>query len=148
MIRLLHANGASLFFALMYTHIGRGLYYGSFLNRGAWGVGVILFLVRMAVAFIGYVLPWGQMSFWGARVITNLFSAVPYVGADLVRLMLGGYGVCGATLQRFFVLHFFLPFVLVFLRAVHLLFLHHIGGRNPLGVRADGLAVPFHPYYT
>nr|AJY78505.1 cytochrome b [Cucullaea labiata] len=148
LVRLVHANGASMFFVCMYVHIGRGLYYGSYLSHMAWNVGVVMLVVAMAVAFMGYVLPWGQMSFWGASVITSLFSAVPYIGEMLVHWLWGGFTVCNATLQRFFMFHFMLPFVLVFLSGVHLVFLHETGGSNPLGVTSESCSVSFHPFYT
>nr|WDE81678.1 cytochrome b [Setophaga castanea] len=148
LIRNLHANGASFFFICIYLHIGRGLYYGSYLNKETWNVGVILLLTLMATAFVGYVLPWGQMSFWGATVITNLFSAIPYIGQTLVEWAWGGFSVDNPTLTRFFALHFLLPFVIVGLTLVHLTFLHETGSNNPLGIPSDCDKIPFHPYYT
>nr|YP_009192126.1 cytochrome b [Granata lyrata]ALK03370.1 cytochrome b [Granata lyrata] len=148
LMRAIHANGASWFFVCMYLHIGRGLYYGSYLYVHTWNVGVILLILTMATAFLGYVLPWGQMSFWGATVITNLFSAVPYVGKGLVQWMWGGFSVDNATLVRFFSLHFLLPFVIVGMSALHLLFLHETGSNNPLGLVSDMDKVPFHAYHT
>ncbi|YP_009944842.1 cytochrome b (mitochondrion) [Molothrus ater] len=148
LIRNLHANGASFFFICIYLHIGRGLYYGSYLNKETWNVGVILLLALMATAFVGYVLPWGQMSFWGATVITNLFSAIPYIGQTLVEWAWGGFSVDNPTLTRFFALHFLLPFVIVGLTLVHLTFLHETGSNNPLGIPSDCDKIPFHPYYT
>nr|QNH73703.1 cytochrome b [Arachnothera everetti] len=148
LIRNLHANGASLFFICIYLHIGRGLYYGSYLYKETWNIGVILLLLLMATAFVGYVLPWGQMSFWGATVITNLFSAIPYIGQTLVEWLWGGFSVDNPTLTRFFALHFLLPFVIAGLTLVHLTFLHETGSNNPLGIPSDCDKIPFHPYYT
>nr|ABA41633.1 cytochrome b [Fringilla montifringilla] len=148
LIRNLHANGASFFFICIYLHIGRGIYYGSYLNKETWNVGVILLLTLMATAFVGYVLPWGQMSFWGATVITNLFSAIPYIGQTLVEWAWGGFSVDNPTLTRFFALHFLLPFVIVGLTLVHLTFLHETGSNNPMGIPSDCDKIPFHPYYT
>nr|YP_010001000.1 cytochrome b [Panurus biarmicus]QOD96938.1 cytochrome b [Panurus biarmicus] len=148
LIRNLHANGASFFFICIYFHIGRGFYYGSYLNKETWNIGVILLLILMATAFVGYVLPWGQMSFWGATVITNLFSAIPYIGQTLVEWAWGGFSVDNPTLTRFFALHFLLPFVIVGLTLVHLTFLHETGSNNPLGIPSDCDKIPFHPYYS
>nr|QJF47686.1 cytochrome b [Petroica multicolor] len=148
LIRNLHANGASFFFICIYLHIGRGLYYGSYLNKETWNIGVILLLTLMATAFVGYVLPWGQMSFWGATVITNLFSAIPYIGQTLVEWAWGGFSVDNPTLTRFFALHFLLPFVIAGLTLVHLTFLHETGSNNPLGIPSDCDKIPFHPYYS
>nr|ADD80224.1 cytochrome b [Tangara gyrola] len=148
LIRNLHANGASFFFICIYLHIGRGIYYGSYLNKETWNVGVILLLTLMATAFVGYVLPWGQMSFWGATVITNLFSAIPYIGQTLVEWAWGGFSVDNPTLTRFFALHFLLPFVIAGLTLVHLTLLHETGSNNPTGVPSDCDKIPFHPYYT
>nr|AEM44758.1 cytochrome b [Asemospiza obscura] len=148
LIRNLHANGASFFFICIYLHIGRGIYYGSYLNKETWNIGVIILLTLMATAFVGYVLPWGQMSFWGATVITNLFSAIPYIGQTLVEWAWGGFSVDNPTLTRFFALHFLLPFVIVGLTVVHLTFLHETGSNNPMGIPSDCDKIPFHPYYT
>nr|QNS38317.1 cytochrome b [Illadopsis cleaveri] len=148
LIRNLHANGASLFFICIYFHIGRGIYYGSYLNKETWNVGVVLLLALMATAFVGYVLPWGQMSFWGATVITNLFSAIPYIGQTLVEWMWGGFSVDNPTLTRFFAIHFLLPFVITGLTLVHLTLLHETGSNNPLGIPSDCDKIPFHPYYS
>nr|AAZ92422.1 cytochrome b [Lepilemur sahamalazensis] len=147
-IRYLHANGASMFFLCLFIHVGRGLYYGSFTLLETWNVGIILLFSVMATAFMGYVLPWGQMSFWGATVITNLLSAIPYVGTDLVEWIWGGFSVGKATLTRFFALHFILPFITSALVMIHLLFLHETGSNNPLGVPSNSDKIPFHPYYT
>nr|YP_009164135.1 cytochrome b [Alouatta seniculus]ADU78002.1 cytochrome b [Alouatta seniculus]AIN94967.1 cytochrome b [Alouatta seniculus] len=148
MIRYLHANGASMFFICLFLHIGRGLYYGSFLFLKTWNVGIILLLTTMATAFMGYVLPWGQMSFWGATVITNLLSAIPYIGSDLVQWIWGGFSVDKATLTRFFTFHFILPFIIAALATIHLLFLHETGSSNPSGMTSDLDKITFHPYYT
>nr|AGZ84725.1 cytochrome b [Eulemur mongoz] len=147
-IRYLHANGASMFFLCLFIHIGRGLYYGSFTLTETWNIGIILLFTVMATAFMGYVLPWGQMSFWGATVITNLLSAIPYIGTNLVEWIWGGFSVDKATLTRFFAFHFILPFIIVALVLVHLLFLHETGSNNPLGTSSDSDKIPFHPYYT
>ncbi|YP_423961.1 cytochrome b (mitochondrion) [Lipotes vexillifer] len=148
MIRHLHANGASMFFICLYIHIGRGLYYGSYLFKKTWNIGVLLLFTTMATAFMGYVLPWGQMSFWGATVITNLLSAIPYIGTTLVEWVWGGFSVDKATLTRFFALHFILPFIIVALTTVHLLFLHETGSNNPMGIPSNMDKIPFHPYHT
>nr|ABS44974.1 cytochrome b [Acrocephalus palustris sinensis] len=148
LIRNLHANGASFFFICIYFHIGRGTYYGSYLNKETWNVGVVLLLMLMATAFVGYVLPWGQMSFWGATVITNLFSAIPYIGQTLVEWAWGGFSVDNPTLTRFFAIHFLLPFVIAGLTLVHLTLLHETGSNNPLGIPSDCDKIPFHPYYS
>nr|AGN56305.1 cytochrome b [Thomomys umbrinus] len=148
LIRYMHANGASLFFICLYIHIGRGIYYGSYLYKETWNIGILLLFLTMATAFVGYVLPWGQMSFWGATVITNLLSAIPYIGQDLVEWIWGGFSVDKATLTRFFAFHFILPFIIAALATVHLLFLHETGSNNPLGIPSDCAKIPFHPYYT
>jgi ubiquinol-cytochrome c reductase cytochrome b subunit len=149
-LRYGHANGASLFFLLVYGHIARGLYYGSYYKPGEflWNTGVFIFLVMMATAFLGYVLPWGQMSFWAATVITNLVSAIPLIGGELVQFIWGGYSVDNATLNRFYSLHYLLPFVLVALSMIHLMALHEKGGNNGLGISSEIDKIPFHPYYT
>nr|WEY29075.1 cytochrome b [Balaenoptera musculus] len=147
-IRYLHANGASMFFICLYAHMGRGLYYGSHAFRETWNIGVILLFTVMATAFVGYVLPWGQMSFWGATVITNLLSAIPYIGTTLVEWIWGGFSVDKATLTRFFAFHFILPFIIMALAIVHLIFLHETGSNNPTGIPSDMDKIPFHPYYT
>nr|YP_010021584.1 cytochrome b [Neoasterolepisma foreli]QOL10512.1 cytochrome b [Neoasterolepisma foreli] len=148
LLRTLHANGASLFFICLYMHVGRGMYYGSFLYMYTWSVGVIIMMTTMATAFVGYVLPWGQMSFWGATVITNLLSAVPYLGTMLVQWIWGGFAVDNATLTRFFAFHFLLPFILAAMSMVHLLFLHQTGSNNPLGINTNTDKIPFHPYFS
>nr|YP_007025046.1 cytochrome b [Orcaella brevirostris]ADZ23051.1 cytochrome b [Orcaella brevirostris]AFS49946.1 cytochrome b [Orcaella brevirostris]UFH81751.1 cytochrome b [Orcaella brevirostris]UFH81778.1 cytochrome b [Orcaella brevirostris]UFH81791.1 cytochrome b [Orcaella brevirostris] len=147
-IRYLHANGASMFFICLYAHIGRGLYYGSYMFQETWNIGVLLLLTVMATAFVGYVLPWGQMSFWGATVITNLLSAIPYIGTTLVEWIWGGFSVDKATLTRFFAFHFILPFIITALVIVHLLFLHETGSNNPTGIPSNMDMIPFHPYHT
>nr|BCK51567.1 cytochrome b [Geoemyda japonica] len=148
LIRNTHANGASIFFMCIYLHIGRGLYYGSYLYKETWNTGIILLLLTMATAFMGYVLPWGQMSFWGATVITNLLSATPYIGNTLVQWIWGGFSVDNATLTRFFTFHFLLPFTIAGLAAVHLLFLHETGSNNPTGLNSNTDKIPFHPYFS
>nr|ANY64281.1 cytochrome b [Pteronotus personatus] len=147
-LRYLHANGASMFFICLYIHVGRGLYYGSYMYSETWNIGILLLFAVMATAFMGYVLPWGQMSFWGATVITNLLSAIPYIGTDLVQWIWGGFSVDKATLTRFFAFHFLLPFIIAALVVVHLLFLHETGSSNPTGIPSDPDMVPFHPYHT
>nr|ADY17974.1 cytochrome b [Propithecus edwardsi] len=147
-IRYLHANGASMFFLCLFIHVGRGLYYGSFVLSETWNIGIILLFTVMATAFMGYVLPWGQMSFWGATVITNLLSAIPYIGTNLVEWIWGGFSVDKATLTRFFAFHLILPFIITALVMVHLLFLHETGSNNPLGIPSNPDKIPFHPYYT
>nr|YP_010384315.1 cytochrome b [Hemisquilla californiensis]UGW52177.1 cytochrome b [Hemisquilla californiensis] len=148
LLRTVHANGASFFFICLYLHVGRGLYYGSYLFMHTWMVGVIILFLVMGTAFMGYVLPWGQMSFWGATVITNLLSAVPYVGTELVQWVWGGFAVDNATLTRFFTFHFLFPFVVAAATLVHILFLHQTGSSNPLGLVSNIDKVPFHPYFT
>jgi len=149
LIRYLHANGASMFFIVVYCHIFRGLYYGSYMYPRArlWASGVIIFLLMMATAFMGYVLPWGQMSFWGATVITNLFSAVPFVGGSIVEWLWGGFSVDNATLNRFFSLHYLMPFVIAGLSLAHLSLLHTGGSNNPLGINTNVETIPFYPYF-
>nr|AAX14567.1 cytochrome b [Microctenopoma sp. Mai Ndombe] len=148
LIRNLHANGASFFFICIYAHIGRGLYYGSYLYKETWNTGVILLLLVMMTAFVGYVLPWGQMSFWGATVITNLLSAIPYMGNTLVQWIWGGFSVDNATLTRFFTFHFLFPFVIAALVIIHLLFLHETGSNNPIGLNSNVDKISFHPYFS
>lgn len=152
LIRNIHAVGASMFFAAIYLHMMRGIYYGSYKNPREllWFIGVIIFLTTMATAFMGYVLPWGQMSFWGATVITNLFSAIPLIGEDIVFWLWGGFSVDNPTLNRFFALHYLLPFVIVGLVFLHIVALHKHGSNNPTGVEVKTKkdTVPFHPYYT
>jgi len=148
-IRGLHANGASFFFLCVYIHMFRGLYYGSFLypRQLLWKSGVILFLLMVITAFLGYVLPWGQMSFWGAMVITSLLSSIPLVGNDIVFLLWGGFTIEDATLHRFYALHFFLPFIILLLSIIHIAFLHESGSTNPLGLPSIYDIIPFTPYY-
>ena len=152
LIRDLHMNGASFFFIAVYVHIFRGMYYGSYKapRELLWILGVVIFLLMMATAFMGYVLPWGQMSFWGATVITNLFSAIPVVGQSIVDWLWGGFSVDNPTLNRFFALHYLLPFVIVGVVGLHVVALHVHGSNNPLGIDPKGPqdTVPFHPYYT
>ena len=152
LIRYIHANGASAFFVVVYIHVFRGLYYGSYRRPREllWMIGVIIMLTMMATAFMGYVLPWGQMSFWGATVITSLFSAVPLVGDALVSWLWGGFSIGNPTLQRFYSLHYLLPFVIVGLVILHIWALHRFGSSNPLGIdtKGDKDTIPFHPYYT
>nr|WHM51664.1 cytochrome b [Hodotermes mossambicus] len=147
-LRNLHANGASAFFICIYMHIGRNIYYGSHKLMETWNVGVMILFITMATAFVGYVLPWGQMSFWGATVITNLLSAVPYLGTELVQWVWGGFAVDNATLNRFFTFHFILPFVIAAMVIVHLMFLHQTGSNNPTGLKSETDKIPFHPYFT
>src|SRR5271167_3255642 len=152
LIRYIHMNGASMFFMAVYVHIFRGIYYGSYKRPREllWILGVIILLLMMATAFMGYVLPWGQMSFWGATVITNLFSAIPLIGNDIVTWLWGGFAVDQPTLNRFFSLHYLLPFVIVAVVMLHLVALHTHGSNNPLGIDRKGPqdSIPFHPYYT
>lgn len=148
LLRNLHANGASFFFICIYFHIGRGLYYGSYLYKETWNIGVILLFLVIATAFVGYVLPWGQISFWGATVITNLLSAAPYIGSDLVQWIWGGFSVDNATLTRFFTFHFILPFIIAAASMIHLLFLHQTGSSNPTGLNSNLDKVSFHPYFS
>jgi ubiquinol-cytochrome c reductase cytochrome b subunit len=152
LIRYIHMNGASMFFIVVYIHIFRGLYFGSYKppREILWWLGIVILLLMMATAFMGYVLPWGQMSFWGATVITNLFSAIPLVGDKIVTLLWGGFSVDNATLNRFFALHYLLPFVIAGVVVLHIWALHVHGSNNPLGIDARGPQdkIPFHPYYT
>jgi len=147
-IRTIHANGASLFFICIYLHIGRGIYYNSYNLVETWIIGVIILFIVIATAFLGYVLPWGQISFWGATVITNLLSAIPYLGTSVVQWLWGGFAVDNATLTRFFTFHFMLPFIISALVIIHLLFLHQTGSNNPLGTNRNLDKIPFHPYFT
>nr|YP_973126.1 cytochrome b [Simosyrphus grandicornis]ABH03665.1 cytochrome b [Simosyrphus grandicornis] len=148
LLRTLHANGASFFFICIYLHVGRGMYYGSYLFTPTWLSGTIILFLVMATAFMGYVLPWGQMSFWGATVITNLLSAIPYLGLDLVQWIWGGFAVDNATLTRFFTFHFILPFIVAATVMIHLLFLHQTGSNNPMGLNSNLDKIPFHPYFS
>ncbi len=152
LLRYIHMNGASMFFIVVYLHIFRGLYYGSYKapRELLWILGVVILLMMMATAFMGYVLPWGQMSYWGATVITNLFSAIPVVGDEIVTWLWGGFSVENPTLNRFFALHYLMPFALVGIILLHMVALHQHGSNNPLGIDAkkEGDKIPFHPYYT
>jgi len=149
LLRYAHANGASMFFIAVYCHIFRGLYYGSYMKpRSAlWISGVSIFFLMMAAAFMGYVLPWGQMSFWGATVITNLFSAIPYIGTNIVEWLWGGFSVDNATLNRFFSLHYLVPFIILGLTVIHLSLLHAEGSNNPIGLDSNPETIPFYPYF-
>jgi len=149
LLRYGHANGASMFFILVYVHIARGLYYGSYLKPRdhLWGSGVLLFFLMMATGFMGYVLPWGQMSFWGVTVITNLFSAIPVVGPSVVEWLWGGFSVDNPTLNRFFSLHYLLPFVIAGVAGLHLVLLHQHGSNNPLGIDSATYKISFYPYF-
>nr|ALO64885.1 cytochrome b [Lasioglossum xanthopus] len=146
-IRLIHMNGASFFFIMMFIHIARGIYYHSFKLSKVWSIGVIIFIMSMATAFLGYVLPWGQMSFWGATVITNLLSAIPYIGKILVEWIWGGFSINNATLNRFYSFHFILPFIILFLVIIHLYFLHLSGSNNPIGTKNMYYMTYFNPYF-
>nr|QLY89913.1 cytochrome b [Lype phaeopa] len=148
MYRILHANGASFFFISVYMHIGRNIYYESFMNQLTWFVGIVILLLMMMTAFMGYVLPWGQMSFWGATVITNLLSAIPYLGETLVQWIWGGFSINNSTLNRFFSFHFLLPFILIAFIMIHLIFLHMKGSSNPLNINNNFDKIPFHPYFS
>jgi len=149
LIRYFHANGASIFFIVVYCHIFRGLYFGSYIHPRVflWISGILIFLLMMATAFMGYVLPWGQMSFWGATVITNLFSAIPVIGKTIVEWLWGGFSINNATLNRFFSLHYLLPFLIVGITIIHLSLLHKDGSNNPLGINTNIDIVPFYPYF-
>jgi len=150
LVRYSHSNGASFFFICVYIHIARGLYYGSYTKPrvGLWTVGVIIYLLMTAIGFLGYVLPWGQMSFWGATVITNMVSAIPYLGADIVSFIWGGFSVDNPTLNRFFSLHFLLPFLLAAFAVIHLIYKDVHGSNNPLGLSSNMDKVPLHPYFS
>lgn len=149
LIRYLHANGASFFFIFVYLHIARGMYYGSYKSPRIlpWSIGVIILVLMMGTAFLGYVLPYGQMSLWGATVITNMLSAIPWIGQDFVEFVWGGFSVNNATLNRFFSLHYLLPFILAALAILHLMTLHVNGSSNPLGISSNSDRIPMHPYY-
>nr|YP_009454213.1 cytochrome b [Gynaephora ruoergensis]ATY48729.1 cytochrome b [Gynaephora ruoergensis] len=148
LIRMLHTNSASFFFICIYMHIGRNIYYESFNLKYTWMIGMIILFLLMATAFMGYVLPWGQMSFWGATVITNLLSAIPYLGKMLVNWIWGGFAVNNATLTRFYTFHFLFPFIILMMTFIHLLFLHQKGSNNPLGLNSNYDKIPFHPFFT
>jgi len=147
LLRNTHANGASLFFICLYLHIRRGIYYYSFKLNEVWNIGVVILLTVIATAFMGYVLPWGQISFWGATVITNLLSAIPYIGEAVVQWIWGGFAIDNATLNRFFSIHFALPFLVIALVLIHLIFLHQTGSNNPLGLNSNLDKIPFHPFF-
>jgi ubiquinol-cytochrome c reductase cytochrome b subunit len=152
LVRYAHSSGASMFFAIVYIHLFRGLYYGSYKQprEFLWILGVIILILMIATAFMGYVLPWGQMSYWAATVITNLFSAIPLIGQNIVTLLWGGFTVGDPTLHRFYALHYLLPFIIVAVVGLHLIALHRFGSNNPLGIDAKRPqdTIPFHPYYT
>lgn len=148
LLRTLHANGASFFFICIYCHIGRGIYYNSYLYIKTWIIGVIILFLIIGTAFIGYVLPWGQISFWGATVITNLLSAIPYLGTILVQWVWGGFAIDNATLTRFFTFHFIIPFIILIITIIHLIFLHQTGSNNPIGLNSNVDKIPFHPYFS
>ena len=148
LLRLVHSTGASFFFLFIYLHIGRGLYYGSYIYPEVWNIGVVIYLILMGTAFLGYVLPWGQMSYWAATVITNLLSAIPFLGSLLVEWVWGGFAVGNPTLTRFFALHYLLPFVVTALVILHIFYLHEYGSSNPLGVSSNTNKVSFHYYYS
>jgi ubiquinol-cytochrome c reductase cytochrome b subunit len=149
LLRYGHANGASMFFIIVYVHIARGLYYGSYMKprHHLWGSGVLIFFLMMATGFMGYVLPWGQMSFWGVTVITNLFSAIPVVGPAIVEWLWGGFSVDNPTLNRFFSLHYLLPFIIAAVAGLHLVLLHQHGSNNPLGIDSSSYKISFYPYF-
>lgn len=148
LIHNIHINGASFFFICLYIHIGRGIYFNSFKLHYTWMVGISIFLLSIATAFLGYVLPWGQISFWGATVITNLVSTVPYIGNLIVSWLWGGFSINNATLNRFYSFHFILPFIILLFILLHLFFLHSTGSSNPLGTNRDYYKIPFHLYFT
>ena len=152
LVRYAHSSGASMFFAIVYIHLFRGLYYGSYKEprQFLWILGVVILILMIATAFMGYVLPWGQMSYWAATVITNLFSAIPLIGQSIVTFLWGGFTVGDPTLHRFYALHYLLPFIIVAVVGLHLIALHRFGSNNPLGIDAKGPqdTIPFHPYYT
>jgi len=148
-IRYAHANGAALFFIFVYIHIGKALYYGSYRKPrvALWNVGIVIFILMMAIGFLGYCLPFGSMSYWGSTVITSMFSAIPLIGTDLTEFIWGGFSVNNATISRFYALHFLLPFVLIAVVIIHLIYLHANGSSNPLGVSTNNEKLPFHPYF-
>jgi len=149
LLRYVHANGASMFFIVVYIHLFRGLYYGSYMypRQNVWFIGIIIIFLMILTAFLGYVLPWGQMSFWAATVITNLASAVPFIGTEIVQWIWGGFSVGNATLNRFFSLHYLLPFIILALVFIHLVFLHEVKSNNPLGLLVLRDSIPFGPYF-
>jgi ubiquinol-cytochrome c reductase cytochrome b subunit len=148
LIHNIHINGASIFFICIYIHIGRGLYYNSYKLYKTWLIGVSIYLLSIATAFLGYVLPWGQISFWGATVITNLVSTIPYIGNLIVQWIWGGFSINNATLNRFYSIHFILPFIIIIIVLIHLFFLHLTGSSNPLGTNRNLYKIPFHIYFT
>lgn len=148
LIRLIHSTGASFFFLFIYLHIGRNIYYGSYVFSELWNIGVVIYLILIGTAFLGYVLPWGQMSYWAATVITNLLSAIPYLGGLIVEWVWGGFAVSNPTLTRFFALHYLLPFVITALVVIHIFYLHIEGSSNPLGVSSSVRKVSFHYFYS
>lgn len=148
LIHNIHINGASIFFICIYIHIGRGLYYSSFKLFNTWIIGTSIYIISITTAFLGYVLPWGQISFWGATVITNLISTIPYIGNITVQWIWGGFSINNATLNRFYSLHFILPFLILFIVIIHLYFLHQSGSSNPLGLNRNLFKIYFHPYFT
>uniref|UniRef100_A0AAU6QCH8 Cytochrome b n=1 Tax=Synergus sp. 1 DYB-20230501 TaxID=3136278 RepID=A0AAU6QCH8_9HYME len=148
LMRLIHMNGASLFFMCMFMHIGRNIYFNSYFLMKTWYSGIMIFLITMMTAFLGYVLPWGQMSFWGATVITNLMSAIPFFGGDIVIWLWGGFSINNATLNRFYSSTFIMPFVILMLVLIHLMMLHTTGSNNPLGINSNMYKIPFHIYFT
>nr|QQQ88644.1 cytochrome b [Hyalella cajasi] len=148
LIRYVHANGASLFFLCLYVHVGRGVYYGSYLYTHTWNIGVTILLLTMSAAFLGYVLPANQMSFWGASVITNLFTEIPYIGTNVVHFIWGGVSVDSPTISRFFTFHFLIPFIILALVVVHITLLHLTGSSNPIGVMSNSDKVSFHSYFS
>nr|QTT57973.1 cytochrome b [Plectrocnemia sp. 1 YW-2021a] len=147
LFRIIHSNGASMFFIFIYIHIGRNLYYESYQNKMTWNSGIILLFMLMGTAFLGYVLPWGQMSFWGATVITNLISVIPYVGSNITEWIWGGYSINNATLNRFFSIHFMLPFIMIGMIMIHLIFLHKESSNNPLNLNKMMDKIQFNPYF-
>nr|YP_010279295.1 cytochrome b [Tetrapedia diversipes]UKG21064.1 cytochrome b [Tetrapedia diversipes] len=148
LIRLIHMNGASFYFIMMYIHISRNIYYNSFKLNHVWNVGIMIFLLSMMTAFMGYVLPWGQMSFWGATVITNLISVIPFIGQMIVEWIWGGYSINNATLNRFYSIHFIMPLIILLLVTIHIFFLHLSGSNNPMNSNSNKYKIPFHPYFT
>nr|ALO76388.1 cytochrome b [Rhagophthalminae sp. GENSP01] len=147
-MRMIHINGASLLFISMYIHISRSLYYGSYMNKKTWMMGTLIFLIMMMTAFIGYVLPWGQMSFWGATVITNMLSTIPYMGNNLMEWVWGGFTINNPTLSRFFSLHFMMPFMISFMSIMHMMLLHEKGSNNPMGTNSNLDKISFHPFFS
>ena len=148
LIRYMHSNGASMFFIIVYLHICRGLIYGSYLKRMTWIIGIVIFFIMMGTAFIGYSLVYGQMSYWGVTVITNLITVIPYIGSEILSYIWGGWSISNATLNRFYAIHYLLPFVIVGLTMGHLIALHDNGASNPLGISSNKKIINFHPYYT